>query len=335
MFSMSMFLEAVHVHGLMAGLLAPLMAGSSVILPSEGRFAAGSFWRDCCTYKATFFTAVPTMHQILLSRAAQDYPASNPPPLRFIRSCSASLAAATLEKLEATFKVPVLEAYAMSEASHQMTSNPLPKNGPRKPGSVGRAQGSVEVTILDEHNKPVPVGKVGEVCIRGPNVTGGYWNNPKANAEAYAGGYFHTGDQGWLDHEGYLTLTGRIKELINRGGEKISPLEVDSCLLSHPAVVEACCFAVPDEKYGEVVAAVVVLRPEVASEGSKLEDAIKKHCAKSLADFKVPTRIFVTDQIPKGPTGKIQRRTMASFFFPTGSNKSQSSPPAGGPQSKL
>jgi acyl-CoA synthetase (AMP-forming)/AMP-acid ligase II len=182
-----------HVHGLMAGLLSPLMAGASVILPSEGRFAAGSFWRDCSQHKATFFTAVPTMHQILLSRAAQDYPASNPPPLRFIRSCSASLAAATLEKLEATFKVPVLEAYAMSEASHQMTSNPLPKNGPRKPGSVGKAQGSVKVTVLDEKNRPVAVGKVGEVCIRGPNVTQGYWNNPKANAEAYAGGWFHTG----------------------------------------------------------------------------------------------------------------------------------------------
>jgi acyl-coenzyme A synthetase/AMP-(fatty) acid ligase len=143
-----------------------------------------------------------------------------------------------------------------------------------------------------------------------------------------------TGDQGWLDSEGYLTLTGRIKELINRGGEKISPLEVDSCLLSHPSVVEACCFAVPDEKYGEVVAAAVVLRPEAASEGPKLEEAIKKHCAKTLADFKVPTRVFITNQLPKGPTGKIQRRTMAAFFFPKG-EPSSSSPPSGGHQSKL
>ncbi|BDA45528.1 probable 2-hydroxyacyl-CoA lyase at C-terminar half [Coccomyxa sp. Obi] len=303
-----------HVHGLMAGLLAPLLAGSAVILPAGGKFSAGTFWNDAVEFGATFYTAVPTMHQILLARAEKDYPAQSPPPLRFIRSCSSSLAAPTLHKLEAIFHVPVLEAYAMTEASHQMTSNPLPKNGPHKAGTVGRAQGSVQVTILDEQNKQLPVGKVGEVCIRGPNVTKGYLNNPKANEEAYAGGWFHTGDQGFLDEEGFLTLTGRLKELINRGGEKISPLEVDSALLGHPLVNEAVSFGAPDEKYGEVVAAAVVLSKPADDAAAVIAD-IRKFAATKLAKFKVPEQIVITDKLPKGATGKIQRRNMVGHFM--------------------
>eukprot|EP00877_Chromochloris_zofingiensis_P007714 jgi/Chrzof1/3196/Cz12g15140.t1 len=311
-----------HVHGLMAGLLAPLAAGSAVILPAGGKFSAQVFWKDCCEHQATFYTAVPTIHQILLSRAAQDYPAQSPPPLRFIRSCSSSLAAPTLHKLEATFGVPVLEAYAMTEAAHQMTSNPLPKHGIRKPGSVGQPQGSVQVAILNGHNIPLPPGVIGEVCIRGPNVTAGYLNNPKANEQAYAGGWFHTGDQGWLDEAGYVTLTGRLKELINRGGEKISPLEIDSVLLGHPDVAEAVCFGAPDEKYGEVVAAVVVLRQGAPQD---VADDIRAYCKTRLAAFKVPQQIFITDVLPKGPTGKIQRRFMADAFIKAKPNSSSGS----------
>uniref|UniRef100_A0A7S0UUS4 2-hydroxyacyl-CoA lyase n=1 Tax=Polytomella parva TaxID=51329 RepID=A0A7S0UUS4_9CHLO len=315
-----------HVHGLMAGLLAPLAGGGAAILPKEGRFSAAVFWADAAAYAATFYTAVPTIHQILLARASKDYPASAPPPpLRFIRSCSSSLAPATLEALEAAFKVPVLEAYAMTEASHQMTSNPLPAFGPHKAGSVGRPQGSVQLTVLDPTtNQPVPQGAIGEVCIRGPNVTAGYLNNPKANEEAYAGGWFHTGDQGRLDEEGFLFLTGRIKELINRGGEKISPLEVDGVLLSHPDVAEAVSFGAPDDKYGEAVAAAIVLKPgsvaaqQVVAGGGKnkeVEAAIKKHAALHLSGFKVPAQIFFTDVLPKTATGKIQRRHMVTHFI--------------------
>ncbi|EIE20280.1 acetyl-CoA synthetase-like protein [Coccomyxa subellipsoidea C-169] len=306
-----------HVHGLMAGLLAPFLAGSAIILPVGGRFSAGTFWRDAIEFGATFYTAVPTMHQILLARAEKDYPANSPPPLRFIRSCSSSLAAPTLHKLEATFHVPVLEAYAMTEASHQMTSNPLPKNGPHKAGTVGRAQGSVQVTILDDQNRQLPVGQIGEVCILGPNVTKGYINNPNANQEAYAGGWFHTGDQGFLDEDGFLTLTGRLKELINRGGEKISPLEVDSALLGHPLVNEAVSFGAPDEKYGEVVAAGVVLSKPADDEAAVIAD-IRKFAATKLAKFKVPEQIFITDKLPKGATGKIQRRHMVGHFIGKG-----------------
>lgn len=303
-----------HVHGLMAGLLAPLAAGGTAIIPAGGKFSAGTHWRDAVEHKATYYTAVPTMHQVLLARADKDFPSSSPPPLRFIRSCSSSLAAATLHKLETAFKVPVLEAYAMTEASHQMTSNPLPKHGPHKAGTVGQAQGSVKVAALDKDNKVLPAGKIGEVCIQGPNVTKGYLNRPEANEEAFAGGWFHTGDQGFLDEEGFLTLTGRIKELINRGGEKISPIEVDGILMSHPQVAEAVAFGCPDEKYGEIVAAAVVPNKPVSDTSAFAKD-IQKQAAQKLAAFKVPVRIFVTEQLPKTATGKIQRRMMVEHFI--------------------
>lgn len=326
-----------HVHGLMAGLLAPLAAGGAAIIPAGGKFSAGTHWRDAVEHQATFYTAVPTMHQVLLARASKDYPASQPPPLRFIRSCSSSLAAATLHKLEEAFKVPVLEAYAMTEASHQMTSNPLPKNGPHKPGTVGRAQGSVKVGILDNNNKLVPTKKIGEVCIQGPNVTKGYLNRPEANEEAFAGGWFHTGDQGFLDEEGFLTLTGRIKELINRGGEKISPIEVDSVLMSHPQVSEAVAFGCPDEKYGEIVAAAIVPNNTVSDTAAFAKD-IQKQSGQKMAAFKVPVRIFVTKQLPKTATGKIQRRMMVEHFIKGPGQKEEAG--KGGssgkaPQSKL
>ncbi|KAI8470710.1 MAG: hypothetical protein J3K34DRAFT_377006 [Monoraphidium minutum] len=320
-----MVMPLFHVHGLMAGTFAPLAAGGAVILPAAGKFSASVFWRDCVEFGATFYTAVPTMHQVLLERAAKDYPAAAPPPLRFVRSCSSSLAPATMAALEAAFKVPVLEAYAMTEASHQMTSNPLPAHGPRKAGSVGRAQGGMRVAILDADGAEVPQGEVGEVCIKGANVTAGYLNNPKANEDAYtAEGWFRTGDQGRLDEGGYLFLTGRLKELINRGGEKISPLEVDAALLSHPWVAEAVSFGAPDAKYGEVVAAAVVLKEGWRSEfgaGDAGEEAVaesvRAHCGASLSGFKVPGKglLFVTETLPKGATGKVQRRHMPAAFL--------------------
>jgi len=298
-----------HVHGLMSALLSAFGAGGNVVLPKGGKFSAQVFWNDIKEHGTTWFTAVPTIHQILLSRAAEskDHEGVS---LRFIRSCSASLAAPVLERLEAMFKAPVLEAYAMTEAAHQMTSNPLPKHGPRKPGSVGKGT-NVEIAILAEDGALLPPGKVGEVCIKGRNVTPGYHNNPKATEEAFKYGWFHTGDQGMLDAEGYLTLTGRLKELINRGGEKISPLEVDSVLLANGTVAEAVAFAAPDEKYGEEVNAAVVLRPGQKS----LESEILAFAKERLGDFKVPKRLFIADSLPKTATGKIQRRFVAEHFL--------------------
>jgi acyl-CoA synthetase (AMP-forming)/AMP-acid ligase II len=302
-------LPLFHVHGLICGLLSSLASGASVTLPAAGRFSASTFWADMRAAGATWYTAVPTIHQIILDRHASK-PEPLPPALRFIRSCSASLAPAILDRLEAAFGAPVLEAYAMTEASHMMTSNPLPQDGPRKPGSVGRPVGCLEVAILDEEGARVAPGKPGEVCVRGANVTAGYKGSPEANEAAFRFGWFHTGDIGVADEEGYLRLVGRIKELINRGGEKISPIEVDAVLLDHPAVKQAVSFGVPDDKYGEEINCAVIPR-----EGSVIgEDDVVAHCRRNLASFKVPKKVFVTDDLPKTATGKIQRRVVAEHF---------------------
>ncbi|KAK3996672.1 hypothetical protein QBC44DRAFT_317317 [Cladorrhinum sp. PSN332] len=289
-----------HVHGLLCGLLAPLLSGGSMVVPSK--FSATDFWVDFSTHKANWYTAVPTIHQILLK-----HPAPNPlPKIRFIRSCSSPLSPTVFHALEKTYKAPVLEAYAMTEAAHQMTSNPLPP-AKRKPGTVGIGQG-VEVVILDDAGNPVPRGQEGEISIKGENVTSGYLNNPEANKTAFTqSGYFRTGDQGKLDEDGYVVITGRIKELINKGGEKISPIELDNVLTRHPAVSEAVSFAIPDEMYGQEVAVAIVLKPGQRVDGEEL----KKWVGEKLAKFKVPKKVYFTDVMPKTATGKIQRRIVA------------------------
>uniref|UniRef100_A0A5B6ZEF0 Oxalate--CoA ligase n=1 Tax=Davidia involucrata TaxID=16924 RepID=A0A5B6ZEF0_DAVIN len=302
-------LPLFHVHGLVAGLLGSLGAGAAVTLPAAGRFSASSFWSDMKKYNATWYTAVPTIHQIILDRHLNN-PESVYPKLRFIRSCSASLAPAILARLEEAFGAPVLEAYAMTEATHIMASNPLPEDGPHIPGSVGKPVGQ-EMAILDENGVKQEAGASGEVCIRGPNVTKGYKHNPEANKSAFQFGWFHTGDLGYFDSDGYLHLVGRIKELINRGGEKISPIEVDAVLLSHPDVAQAVAFGVPDDKYGEEINCAVIPR-----EGSNIDEAeVLRFCKKNLAAFKVPKKVFITDSLPKTATGKIQRRIVAEHFL--------------------
>jgi oxalate---CoA ligase len=269
-----------HVHGLLAGFLAPLASGGSVIVPPK--FSASEFWRDFIEHKANWYTAVPTIHQILLRT-----PPPNPKPkIRFIRSCSSPLSPKTFHDLEKMLDAPVLEAYAMTEAAHQMTSNPLPP-GKRRPGSVGIGQG-VEVKILDQDGKEVPLGKEAEICIRGENVTKGYLNNPAANQSSFtAEGFFRTGDQGKMDEEGYVTITGRIKELINKGGEKISPIELDNVIAQNPAVSEAVSFAMDDEIYGQDVGVAVVLKDGQ----SATADAIRSWMVDRVAKFKLPKKV--------------------------------------------
>ncbi|ORY65527.1 AMP-binding enzyme [Pseudomassariella vexata] len=289
-----------HVHGLLCALLAPLYSGGSMIVPAK--FSTSEFWADFQTYKANWYTAVPTVHQILLKS-----PVPKPlPSIRFIRSCSSPLSPAVFEKLEATFKAPVLEAYAMTEAAHQMTSNPLPPQK-RKPGTVGLGQG-VEIKILNDAGEELAQGAEGEICIRGENVTKGYLNNPNANASSYTkGGFFRTGDQGKKDEDGYIIITGRIKELINKGGEKISPIELDNVLARHPAVGEAVSFAIPDEMYGQDIGVAVVVKSE-----EKLgEGELRSWVGERVAKFKVPKKIYFTEVMPKTATGKIQRRIVA------------------------
>ncbi len=292
-----------HIHGLMAPVLSSLSAGACVVC-TPGFNALRCFsWLD--GFEPTWYSAVPTMHQALLARAPRNAESVQRARLRFIRSSSASLPPQVLAELEATFGVPVVEAYAMTEASHQMTCNPLPP-GTRKPGTVGIAQGP-EVSVMDEEGRLLGPGVTGEIVIRGPNVTPGYENNPEANAQAFTNGWFRTGDQGVADGEGYFTLTGRLKEIINRGGEKISPKEVDEVLMDHPAVQQVVTFAVPHAKLGEEVAAAVVLREGFEAAAGDLRD----FAAERLADFKVPKTILLLDEIPSGPTGKLRRIGLA------------------------
>ncbi len=291
-----------HVHGLVASTFATLLTGGTVVVPS--RFNPLSFWATVRDYRVSWYSAVPTIHQVLLARSKPGARPAGAEHLRFIRSCSAALPPQTMADLEERFGVPVLEAYGMTEAAHQMASNPPPPRA-RKPGSVGCGTG-VSFAILNEAGELLPTGATGEVSIKGPNVFGGYEGNAKANAESFTNGWFRTGDQGYLDDEGYLSLTGRIKELINRGGEKISPREIDEALLTHTAVTEAVCFGIPDRVYGEAVAAAVVLKDDAT------EAELIAHCRLSLADFKCPKVIYVVDAIPRGATGKIQRRKVAA-----------------------
>ena len=299
-----------HIHGLIATVLASAGAGGSVFCTPG--FSAFNFFTWLAEAKPTWYSAVPTMHQAILSRAGKNEAAIRANPFRFIRSSSASLPRQVLSELEAAFHAPVIESYGMTEACHQMASN-LPPPGARKPGTVGVAAGP-ELGIMDEAGSLLPAGATGEVVIRGDNVTAGYENNPKANAEAFAHGWFHTGDQGVLDGDGYLTITGRLKEIINRGGEKVSPAEVDGVLMDHPAVRQALTFAVPHAKLGEEVAAAVVLR-----EGASVtERAIRDFAASRLADFKVPRKVIFLAEIPKGATGKLQRIGLAQKLGLTG-----------------
>jgi acyl-CoA synthetase (AMP-forming)/AMP-acid ligase II len=292
-----------HIHGLIAATLASLSAGAAVCCTPG--FNAFKFFGWFDAVRPSWFTAVPTMHQALLPLAARNEAFIKASRLRFIRSSSASLPPQVMTALEEAFCVPVIEAYGMTEAAHQMASNPLPPRA-RYPGSVGIAAGP-EIAVMDGDGNLLESGRLGEIVIRGPNVTAGYENNPKANAENFVNGWFRTGDQGVIDDHGYLRLTGRLKELINRGGEKVSPLEVDAVLMDHPAVLQCLAFALPHDKLGEEVAAAIVLRAGAAATDHELRDFAQTR----LAQFKVPRKFVFLDEIPKGATGKLVRIGLA------------------------
>lgn len=296
-----------HIHGLLAAVSATLSTGGQVwCAPGFDALRFFGWLRDA---DPTWYTAVPTMHQAILSRAPRNADIIKGARLRFLRSSSASLPGPVMEKLFETFGAPVVEGYGMTEAAHQMCSNPLAA-GSQKPGAVGVPAGP-EVRIAHEVEPKLTDGGVGEVVISGPNVTPGYESNPDANAknffEAEGKRWFRTGDQGTFDSDGYLILTGRLKEIINRGGEKVSPLEIDGVLSAHPAIAQVVTFALPHPKLGEEVAAAVVLR-----EGEEAtERDIRDFASERLADFKVPRKVIILDEIPKGATGKLQRIGLA------------------------
>ena len=291
-----------HIHGLIAALSAPLSAGGEVCC-SPG-FNALKFFSWLDEVKPTWYTGVPTMHQAILLRAPGNLEIVKNHRLRFIRSSSSALPPTVIAELERVFCVPVVEAYGMTEATHQMASNPL--TGARKPGTVGPS-GGPEIRVVDETGKTVPRGQTGEIVIRGPNVMTAYENNPKANAEAFYDGWFRTGDQGVMDDDGYVSITGRLKEIINRGGEKISPREVDEIIMEHPAVHQCVTFAMPHDMLGEDVAAAIVLRQGTAATDREL----REFASARLAPYKVPRKILILNEIPVGATGKLQRIGLA------------------------
>jgi acyl-CoA synthetase (AMP-forming)/AMP-acid ligase II len=293
-----------HIHGLMASTMATLLSGGAVVVPT--RFNALAFWRTVREYRVTWYSGVPTMHQLLLARTREK--PEDAASLRFIRSCSAPLSPELIHKMEGIFGVPFVEAYGMTEAAHQMTSNPLPPRH-RKAGSVGVGTG-IRISIMDAQGNHLGTDQRGEVVIQGANVFRGYENNPEANARALVNGWFRTGDQGFLDEDCYLHLTGRIKDIIIRGGENIAPHEVDEVLLKHPAIAAAVTFGFLHPTLGEDVAAAVVLHQP----GSETELSLLKHCRDHLAEAKCPKKIYIVESIPTTTTGKIRRRVVAALL---------------------
>ena len=295
-----------HIHGLIAIIAASMKVGASVC--AGNGFNAIKFLEIAKSEKITWYSGVPTMHQAILLRAEKKLELAKNLKLKFIRSSSASLPPAVFEKLNNVFKCPVIEAYGMTEATHQMTSNPLPPKI-QKPGFVGIPAGP-DVCIMDDADKILNQGETGEVCIKGNNVTLGYDNNPEANKKSFSNGWFRTGDQGYFDQDGFLKISGRLKEIINKGGEKISPLEVDNILMDHPLIEQAVCFGYEDKMLGEEIAAAIIVK-----EGQNFSEIdVKNYAEEKLAKFKIPKKIFFVNEIPKGATGKLQRNVLAKNF---------------------
>ncbi|ORW18780.1 FadD7 family fatty acid--CoA ligase [Mycobacterium palustre] len=300
-----------HGHGLIAALLATLVSGGTVLLPSRGRFSAHTFWDDVAAVRATWYTAVPTIHQILLERAKSERPASGRPALRFIRSCSAPLTAETAQALQAAFSAPVVCAFGMTEATHQVATTTAEQHekAAAAPGLVGRSSGP-EIRIAGPDGRPLPAEAVGEVWLRGPTVVRGYLGDPAITAANFTDGWLRTGDLGSLSAGGELSIRGRIKELINRGGEKISPEHVEGVLASHPNVLEVAVFGMPDTMYGETVAAVVVPREAPAPTQAELAE----FCRERLAAFEVPATVREAGALPHTAKGSLDRRAVADRF---------------------
>lgn len=295
-----------HIHGLIAVLSASAKVGASVC--ASNGFNALKFLDLAETQNITWYSGVPTMHQAILLRAQKNSDKAKKLNLRFIRSSSASLPPAIFEQLNNIFQTPVIEAYGMTEATHQMASNPLPP-AIQKPGLVGMPAGP-EICIMNDKNEKLSQGEIGEICIKGDNVTNGYENNPEANKQSFVNDWFRTGDEGFFDEDGYLKISGRLKEIINKGGEKISPLEVDNILMDFPPIDQALCFGYKDKMLGEDIAVAIKLKENK----SCTEDDIKSYANEKLAKFKIPKKIFIVEDIPKGATGKLQRIGLAKKF---------------------
>ena len=293
-----------HINGLVITLLTPLASEQKIVI--GGKFSVSRFWNYVEQYQITWFSGVPTMYSHMLARGIPEYGRHS--SLRFARSASSALPGAVLREFEETCHVPVIESYGITEGCAQITSNPLPP-APHKVGSVGLAYGN-RIRVVNAQGEDLPAGEAGEVWICGNNVTGGYYHKPEETARSFTGEWFHSGDVGYLDEEGYLFLSGRIKELINRAGEKFSPIEIDEVLYQMPQVELAAAVGVPDPVYGEEVACFIKVK-----EGAQLDETqVKEWCERRIANYKVPRKIYFVDDIPQGGNGKIQRLKLREVY---------------------
>ena len=304
-----------HGHGLVAGLLATLATGGHVLLPARGNFTAHTFWDDLAAAGATWYTAVPTIHTILLNRASPggpDHLRTRGHWLRFIRSCSAPLSAATARDIERCFGAPIVAAYGMTEATHQASTGRPTDTAATRLHTVGEPSGT-DVRIYGPNNQRCHLGVIGEVWLRGPGVARGYLGDPAATDSAFVDGWLRTGDLGALDTHGTLTITGRIKDLINRGGEKISPTHVEEVLTSDPGIAEAAVLGIHDPVYGESVAAVIVPTP-----GALLTaEEVRTHCRTQLAPHEIPEHVSFAAALPMTAKGAIDRSALRAQYTPT------------------
>ena len=313
-------LPIYHINGAMVTVAAPLVSGGSVVMPT--RFSVSAFWPWIAEHQCTWSSIVPTIIKYLLDRAdAEPFDFGRDDRLRcfrFGRSASAPLPATVLEQWEAVFKVPMIETLGLTETAGTVASNPMPPER-RKPGSVGLAFGN-EIKIIDESGADCPCGTAGEIAIRGDNLLDHYYKNPEATASALVDGWFRTGDLGLLDDDGYLFITGRLKELIIRGGENIAPREIDDILYQNDAVLEAAAVGVDDENYGQEVVACVVRRDGFQCS----EEELKTLCENSVGKYKAPKRIYFMDDLPKGPSGKILRLELPGLIKTANENAAES-----------
>ncbi|MEY4299163.1 MAG: hypothetical protein RIR25_399, partial [Verrucomicrobiota bacterium] len=298
--------EQFHIGGLVDLLMVPLASGGTVIC--TGGFDAGHFFELLKSASPTWYQGVPaTVHELMAYAGKHSIP-SGRSSLRFVRVTASALAPSLMSELEEFFGVPVITTFGMTEAAPLITTNLLPPHV-RKAGSTGPSCGP-EVAVMDEDGRLLPIGEIGEVVVKGENIFSGYEDAPEANARSFRDGWFRTGDTGYLDEDGYLFLKGRIKETINRGGEKITPQEIDDVLLTHPEIAEAVSFHIPHRVLGEDVAVAVVLRRP----GSLSEDEVRKYVAARMVAFKVPRKVIFVDSFARNASGKVNRSTLAETF---------------------
>lgn len=298
-----LILPLFHVNGIVVSVITPLMAGASVVIAD--RFAPYAFFAVIERERPTYFSAVPTIYTMLAALPDNVIPDTS--SLRFAICGAAPASAELLSRFESRYGFPLIEGYGLSEGTCASTINPI--DGPRRAGTVGKPFPGQRIRIVDASGDDVPTGADGEVIIAGPNVMRGYLGRPEATAATVIDGWLHTGDIGHLDSDGYLTLAGRSKDMIIRGGENIYPREIEDVLSSDPNVLEAAVIGAPDEKWGEVVVAYVAPHPRATID----TNALQARCARSLAGYKRPTEVLVLGSIPKNPVGKIDKAPLRAL----------------------